>query len=80
MTDDMIAYAIETMKANGILESGDAVNCGIGAMTNARWESDRQSADVARPSPPKRGLQEGLHPRIRRRKGVAVNVRAWKRS
>jgi len=36
MTDDKVAHAIASMKANGILESGDALELGIGAMTDAR--------------------------------------------
>lgn len=36
MTDDKIAYAIEKMKEYGIVDSGDALTLGIGAMTEAR--------------------------------------------
>jgi NitT/TauT family transport system substrate-binding protein len=36
MTDDKIAYAIEKMKSEGIVDSGDALELGIGAMTEAR--------------------------------------------
>jgi NitT/TauT family transport system substrate-binding protein len=39
MTDDKIAYAIETMKAFGIVDSGEALEVGIGAMTDARVKS-----------------------------------------
>lgn len=34
MSDDKIAYAIEKMKENGIVDSGDALTLGIGAMTD----------------------------------------------
>ena len=37
MTDDKIAYAIKVMNENGIVMSGDALNLGVGAMTDARW-------------------------------------------
>lgn len=37
MTDDMIAAAIQRMKAHGIVMSGDAETLGLGAMTEARW-------------------------------------------
>jgi NitT/TauT family transport system substrate-binding protein len=37
MTDDKIAFAIETMKAYGIVDSGDSETLGIGAMTEERW-------------------------------------------
>ena len=36
MTDDLLAFSIETMKRNGIVDSGDSLNLGIGAMTDAR--------------------------------------------
>jgi NitT/TauT family transport system substrate-binding protein len=39
MTDALIAYGISSMKAHGILASGDAETMGIGAMTAARWKS-----------------------------------------
>ena len=37
MTADQIAYSIQALKEYGIVESGDAVELGIGAMTEARW-------------------------------------------
>ena len=39
MNDALIAYGISTLKAHGILESGDAAKQGIGAMTAERWAS-----------------------------------------
>lgn len=39
MTDALLTYAIGTMKANGVVESGDAVANGIGAMSESRWRS-----------------------------------------
>jgi NitT/TauT family transport system substrate-binding protein len=36
MTDDLIAYSIDKMKEYGIVDSGDALSLGIGAMTEAR--------------------------------------------
>ena len=38
MTDDKIAYAVEVMNERGIVLSGDALQLGIGAMTDARWQ------------------------------------------
>lgn len=38
MTEENIAYSIEAMKEYGIVESGDALDLGIGAMTDARWQ------------------------------------------
>lgn len=37
--DGVIAYAIGVMKAEGMIEGGDAAKLGIGAMTDARWKS-----------------------------------------
>lgn len=39
MDDAKIAYAIEAMKTNGIVQSGDAITLGVGAMTDSRWKS-----------------------------------------
>ena len=39
MTDELIAFGIEKMKEYGIVDSGDALELGIGAMTDARWQS-----------------------------------------
>ncbi len=36
-SDDLLAYAIAKMKANGIVDSGNSKTQGIGAMTEARW-------------------------------------------
>ena len=38
MTDELIAYGRDKMKAHGIVDSGDSLNLGIGAMTEARWK------------------------------------------
>ena len=37
MTDDLIRYGIVKMKEYGIVDSGDALGLGIGAMSEARW-------------------------------------------
>ena len=39
MTDAQIAFSVETMKAYGIVDSGDALDMGIGCMTDARMQS-----------------------------------------
>ncbi len=44
MTPDKIAFGVESLKSFGILDSGDALDQGIGAMTDARW---REFADIA---------------------------------
>ena len=37
MTDALLAYGIDKIKQYGIVDSGDAKQVGIGAMTDARW-------------------------------------------
>ncbi len=39
MTDALIAYSVENLKRSGIVNSGDTLKLGIGAMTDARVES-----------------------------------------
>jgi NitT/TauT family transport system substrate-binding protein len=39
MTDALLAFSIARMKEHGIVDSGDAVTLGIGAMTDARMKS-----------------------------------------
>ncbi|MGH6913260.1 MAG: ABC transporter substrate-binding protein, partial [Geminicoccales bacterium] len=39
MTDEQIAYSTEKMKAYGIVDSREALELGIGAMTDERWRN-----------------------------------------
>jgi NitT/TauT family transport system substrate-binding protein len=39
MTDDLLSYSVATMKENGIVDSGDSLKDGIGAMSDARMAS-----------------------------------------
>jgi NitT/TauT family transport system substrate-binding protein len=39
MTDDLLAYSVDKMKEYGIVDSGDSLTLGIGAMTDARMTS-----------------------------------------
>jgi NitT/TauT family transport system substrate-binding protein len=38
ITDDQIAFSIGQLKEHGVIDSGDALTLGIGAMTDARWK------------------------------------------
>ena len=38
MTDDQIAFSIAELKEYGVVDSGDTLKLGIGAMTDARWK------------------------------------------
>jgi len=47
MSDAQIAYSIDAMKQYGIVDSGDTLELGIGAMTDARWgDFFRQSVEI----------------------------------
>jgi NitT/TauT family transport system substrate-binding protein len=39
MTADLLAYGLAAMRRHGVVDSGDALTLGIGAMTDARWKS-----------------------------------------
>ena len=39
MTDGLLAYGHQVLKARGIVDSGESERLGIGAMTDARWEA-----------------------------------------
>ncbi len=39
MDDEKLAYALKVMNERGIVHSGDSLKLGIGAMTDARWQS-----------------------------------------
>ena len=39
MTDDQLAFSIAQMRQDGIVDSGNSLKLGIGAMTDARWQS-----------------------------------------
>jgi NitT/TauT family transport system substrate-binding protein len=44
MTDAQLAFSIAAMKEYGIVDSGDALELGIGAMTDERWRSFYEKA------------------------------------
>jgi NitT/TauT family transport system substrate-binding protein len=53
MTDDLLAYSVGAMKKYGIVDSGDALTLGVGAMTDARMKSffdEMVRAGVVKPS------------------------------
>ena len=52
ITDDEIAFSIAEMKRYGVVDSGDTLKLGIGAMTDARWKEffDKMvKADMVKP-------------------------------
>jgi NitT/TauT family transport system substrate-binding protein len=52
MNDALIGYGISSLKTRGILDSGDALTQGIGAMTAARWAEFYQTVS-----------EEGVYPK-----------------
>jgi NitT/TauT family transport system substrate-binding protein len=38
MSDDLLAYSVAKLKEYGIVDSGDSIKLGIGAMTDAQWK------------------------------------------
>ena len=51
MTDGLLDYGRRVLRERGVVDSGDAVKLGIGAMTDARWEEFFRSMQ-----------QQGLYP------------------
>jgi NitT/TauT family transport system substrate-binding protein len=51
MIDAQIAYSIRMMRESGMVDSGDAQQLGIGAMTDARWHDFYQSLVEAKAAP-----------------------------
>ncbi|HYZ64420.1 MAG TPA: ABC transporter substrate-binding protein [Acetobacteraceae bacterium] len=51
MTDGLLDYGRRVLRERGIVDSGDAIKLGIGAMTDARWEEFFRSMQ-----------QQGLYP------------------
>jgi NitT/TauT family transport system substrate-binding protein len=54
MSDDLLAYSVAAMKKYGIVDSGDALMLGVGAMTDARMKDFFD--EMARAGVVKRGL------------------------
>ena len=38
ISDDQMAFSIAELKEHEVVDSGDTLNLGIGAMTDARWK------------------------------------------
>jgi len=47
LTDAMISFSIEAIRKNGIMDSGDSLKLGIGAMSDERWKALFDSAVAA---------------------------------
>ncbi len=78
LTDEQIAFSIAKMKEYGVVDSGDTVKLGIGAMTDETGEGLLRQDGQGRHRQGGHRLQEGLHAAIRRqgrRRGSEAEVR-----
>ena len=66
MTDEQIAFSIAKIKEYGLVDSGDTMKLGVGAMTDARVKDFYDSMVKAGVVKGGCRLQEGLYPAIRR--------------
>ena len=66
MTDALLNYGRDVMKTQGIVDSGDALKLGIGAMTDARWAEFYRSMSDVGVYPKGHRRDEGLHAAVRR--------------
>ncbi len=77
MTDGLIAYGIAALKSRGVVDSGDALAGGIGAMTDARWHSFAATMIRAGLYPPSLDLSRAYTLRfVNRRAGMALKAKA----
>ena len=65
MTDELLAYSVAKMKEYGIVDSGDALTLGIGAMTDARMQSFFDKMVRAGVVKPGHRFPQGLHAAVR---------------
>ena len=71
MTDDLLAYSVAAMKKYGIVDSGDTLTLGVGAMTDARMKYFFDEMVRAGVVKAECRLSQGLHAAIRRQKSRA---------
>ena len=61
MTDELLAYSVARMKEYGIVDSGDTLRDGIGAMSDARVGKLLRQDGAGRRGPPRHRFPQGLH-------------------
>ena len=71
MTDELLAYSVAKMKEYGIVDSGDAMTLGIGAMTDARMKEFLRQDGARRRRQGRSRLPQGLHAAIRQQESRA---------
>ena len=65
MTDELIAYSVAKMKEYGIVDSGDTLKDGIGAMSDARIGELLRQDGAGRRGAPRHRFPQGLHAALR---------------
>jgi NitT/TauT family transport system substrate-binding protein len=60
MTDALIAYGVDKMKQYGVVDSGDAKQNGIGAMSEARWRDFFETMAKAGLYPPEMDFKQAF--------------------
>src|SRR5947209_3824772 len=60
MTDALIAYGVDKMKQYGVVDSGDAKQNGIGAMSEARWRDFFETMAKAGLYPPEMDVKQAF--------------------
>ena len=66
MDDAQLAFSVAKMKEYGIVDSGDSLKLGIGAMTDARQKSFFDKMVKAKLADPAMDYRGGLHVALRR--------------
>ena len=65
MTDELLAYSVTKMKEYGIVDSGDSLKDGIGAMNDARDGELLRQDGAGRRGAPRHRLSQGLYAALR---------------
>ena len=65
MTDELLAYSLGKMKEYGIVDSGDTLRDGIGAMTDARVSKLLRQDGAGRRGARRHRFPQGLHASLR---------------
>src|SRR5207244_1919000 len=76
MTDALIAYGVDKMKQYGVVDSGDAKQNGIGAMSEARWRDFFETMARAGLYPPEMDFKQAFTLQfVNKRAGMASDAK-----
>ena len=65
ISDDQMAFSIAELKEHGVVDSGDTLKLGIGAMTDARWKDFFDKMVKIGMVDGGTDYKKGLHPAVR---------------